>query len=185
MAITGDKFTQNPLQKTQKIFQVAQIFLRILAFATALTATCLMVTNKQSTVIFGIEIDAKYSYSSAFKFFALANAVACAFCVVSLFLAFFLARQGSINPSTYFLLFLHDLMMMGLVLAACAAATAIGYVGQYGNRHTGWVSICNQFGKFCRRSTISVVLSYLSFISLLLLSVISAYMSRHYHSIPL
>lgn len=65
-------------------------------------------------------------------------------------------------------------LMMVLVVSACAAATAIGYVGKYGNSHTGWTPICDHFGKFCHRVTTSVAISYLAVLCLLILTIISA-----------
>ncbi|KAK4488956.1 hypothetical protein RD792_004747, partial [Penstemon davidsonii] len=67
-----------------------------------------MLTTKQSTVVFGIQLDARYNYSSAFKFFAFANLIACVFSVLSLFLAFILGSK-EVDPTYYFYTFLHDL----------------------------------------------------------------------------
>lgn len=64
--------------------------------------------------------------------------------------------------------------MLTLLTAACAAATAIGDVGLHGNSHAGWASICGYFGKFCDRVTISLTFSYVSVVSLFILTVISA-----------
>ncbi|KAL9422771.1 hypothetical protein AB3S75_034949 [Citrus x aurantiifolia] len=161
--------------KYQKRFHVAQICLRILAIATALAATWVILTSKQHLVIFGIPFDARYSYSSAFKFFAFANVAASAFSLLSLLYLL-------IVPANYFLLFLHDLFTMSLLLAGCAAATAVGYIGRYGNEHIGWMAICEQFGKFCNKVTASVILSYLSFLCLLVLTIISASRSRQFQA---
>ncbi|KAF8390710.1 hypothetical protein HHK36_025237 [Tetracentron sinense] len=177
MADIQTKVVQSPPRRSHKIFVTAQISLRILAIAATLVATWVMVTSKQSMEVFGIKIDAKYSYSSAFKFFAGANATACAFSLLSLVAVSVLSRKGS-DPGHYFFLFLHDMIIMSLLMAACAAATAIGYVGRYGNTHTGWMAICDPFGKFCNRVSISVLFSYLSFVAFLILTVISANKSR-------
>ncbi|XP_059645044.1 CASP-like protein 1F1 [Cornus florida] len=171
------KVMKNPHPKTHKLFMAAQFSFRILAIVTTLAAAWTMFTSKQSVVVYGIAVDARYSYSSAFKFFAFANLIACIFSVLSLFLVFVLGRKGS-DATNFFYMFLHDLVMMTLVMAACAAATAIGYVGRYGNSHTGWMAICDNFAKFCDRVTVSVVLSYLSFIFYLFLTIISASKSR-------
>jgi hypothetical protein len=64
---TESKFPQNPPRKTQKIVLGAQIGLRILVIATSLPATWVMLTSRQSTEIFGITFDARYSYSSTSK----------------------------------------------------------------------------------------------------------------------
>ncbi|KAA8540641.1 hypothetical protein F0562_024440 [Nyssa sinensis] len=171
------KVMQNPSLKTRRYFMAAQICLRLLATASSLAAAWIMITSKQSVVVYGINIDARYSYSSAFKFFAFANLIACAFSVLSLFLVVFLGRRGS-NANNYFKMFLHDLVMMTLIMAGCAAATAIGYVGRYGNSHTGWVAICDHFAKFCDRVTISVIFAFFSFLFYLFLTIISASESR-------
>ncbi|KAL5979199.1 hypothetical protein ACLOJK_019097 [Asimina triloba] len=47
-------------------------------------------------------------------------------------------------------------VMMGMVIGATSAGTAVAYVGLYGNSHTGWAAICDRFGKFCDRIIISL-----------------------------
>ena len=61
------KFQENPPLKTHKLVLHAQICLRIVAIATALASTWVMITAKQTILVFGWQIDARYSYSSAFK----------------------------------------------------------------------------------------------------------------------
>ncbi|KAJ4850150.1 hypothetical protein Tsubulata_000632 [Turnera subulata] len=172
----NEENTSTPM-KTQKILLGVQIFLRVLTVATTLTAAALMVTNKQTVSIGGFVLDAKYSYDPTFKFFALANFIVCACTTLSLLFLYLAGRKGC-NPNHYFMLFIHDLLAMSLVLAGFAAGTAIGYVGKYGNFHTGWMSICDQFGKFCKRGTASMTISFLGLLSLLILTIISANKSR-------
>ncbi|KAF5743665.1 hypothetical protein HS088_TW08G00250 [Tripterygium wilfordii] len=64
MSSIGDKY---PTMKTQKIQNGAQVCLRILTIATTLAATWLVFTDKQTIEIFGLKMDARYSYSPAFK----------------------------------------------------------------------------------------------------------------------
>ncbi|KAF3438513.1 hypothetical protein FNV43_RR21275 [Rhamnella rubrinervis] len=177
MSTIESKFQTNPPLKIQKVFLGAQICLRILVTASTLAATWIIITSKQSTQIIGMTFDVRYSYSTAFKFFALANAIVCVFSVLSLILVLLLRHQCS-NPANYFFLFLHDLFMVSLVLAGCAAATAIGYVGRYGNSHSGWSPICDHFGNFCKRVTNSVIFSYLAVLFLLMLTIMSVSKSR-------
>ncbi|XP_004138247.1 CASP-like protein 1F2 [Cucumis sativus] len=157
----------------------SQIILRVLAIASTLAATWIILTAKQSVLIFGIPFDARYNDSSAFQFFAFANAIASAFCFLSLCFLIFLSTRPSSNTSTplnfyiFFFFRLHDLLMMGLVLSGCSAATAIGFVGKYGNTHTGWSPICNHFPSFCNRVTASIAISYFSVICLLILTTLS------------
>ncbi|KAK9995300.1 hypothetical protein SO802_019986 [Lithocarpus litseifolius] len=171
------KFPQNPPLKIQKLVLGAQIGLRILTIALTLAATLVVLTSRQLTVAFGVPVDARYSYSPTFKFFAVANAIVCVLSILSLLLVFFLCRQGS-NPAKFYYFFLHDLSMTLLVLAGSAAATAEGYIGRYGNTHSGWMPICEYVGKFCNKMTTSVILSYLSFACLVMLTILSASKSR-------
>ncbi|KAL7139652.1 hypothetical protein ABFS83_09G067400 [Erythranthe nasuta] len=164
--------------KTHKSFILTQISLRFLAAASTLAATWITFTTKQTTLVFGIQIDARYSYSPTFKFFAYANLIASAFTFLSLFFVFLLGNKPAVDPTHYFYIFLHDLIMTVLLMGGCAAATAIGYVGKYGNSHSGWVAICGYFGKFCNRITAASLLSYFGFLLYLLLTVISANKSR-------
>ncbi|XP_022134667.1 CASP-like protein 1F2 [Momordica charantia] len=162
----------NKSNTSHNLHLCSQTILRGLVIASTLAAAWLMLTAKQSVIVFGIPLDARYSYSPAFKFFALANAIACGFCFLSVLLLFVLSHRLHNQPN--YILFLHDLLMMVLVASGCAASTAIGYVGKYGNSHTGWSPICDHFGKFCNRVTTSVAISYLAVICLLILTIISA-----------
>ncbi|KAG9144207.1 hypothetical protein Leryth_021871 [Lithospermum erythrorhizon] len=128
--------TQNSSSKTHKLSFVAQIFLRVLVIVTTIVASWLILTSKQTVVVYGITADASYKYSSAYKFFAYANLIACVFSVLSLLLvAFIIGNNKRFNQSKYFYLFLHDLLLTVLLMAGCAAATAIGYLAKYGNNH--------------------------------------------------
>ncbi|XP_044494435.1 CASP-like protein 1F1 [Mangifera indica] len=167
------KFQESPPLKTLRIFNLAQIFLRLLAISTALAAAIAMRTAKQSIVLFGTPYEAKSSYSTSFKFFIGGNAVACGCSILSLLYVFFLVRQGS-SPNKYFFLFIHDLVMMSLLMSAAAAATAEAYIGRHGNKHSGWTAICHNFGKFCNKITLSLSFSYFSFLFMMILTIISA-----------
>ncbi|XP_052182795.1 CASP-like protein 1F1 [Diospyros lotus] len=172
------KTPQNPPpERSQRLSSAAQIFLRLSAAAASLAAAWVMFTAKQSAVIYGMPLEAKYSYSSAFMFFAIANVVACVFSVISLLVAVVLQRSRFV-PNNYYYMFIHDLLMTTLVMAACAAATAIGYVGKYGNVHSGWMAVCHHFARFCDRITASIILSYFAFVFYFFLTIASASKSR-------
>ncbi|XP_042058947.1 CASP-like protein 1F1 isoform X2 [Salvia splendens] len=171
MAISKDNLN------TPKSHYASQIFLRILAIATTLSAACLMITNKQATLIFGIQVVARYSYSPAFKFYAFANIAAFALSVLSL-IAVFLMERKPLNSTFYFCLFLHDLTVTVLLMAGLGAAMAIAYVGKFGNSHSGWMQICDHFGKFCNRVIASSVVGFLGLFVYLILTIVSANQSR-------
>ncbi|KAK3445037.1 hypothetical protein EUGRSUZ_A00525 [Eucalyptus grandis] len=117
-------------------------------------------TSKRSLTVFGILVDAQYTYSVAFKLFGYAKFVACACYPCYSFL------QSSDEETTV-------LVVMTLVTAGCAATTAIGYVGKHGNAHIGWMPIYDHLDKFCNKVTISITISYVSFL-LMIVTVISA-----------
>ncbi|KVI06139.1 CASP-like protein 1F1 [Cynara cardunculus var. scolymus] len=171
------KLRQIPSPITHLSFMASQIWLRIVAAATSIAAACLMFNSRQSKLLFGTNLDARYTYSPGFKFFALMNVVACAFSVLSLLPVFSLGRKFS-NSVNYFFLFLHDLILTTLLVAGCGAATAVAQVGKYGNTHAGWMPICDNFGKFCHKVSASLILGYLAMLCYLLLTVISANKAR-------
>lgn len=58
---------QNPSLKPQRYFMAAQLCLRFLAAATTLAAACTLFTSNQSALVYGIKLEARYTYSSTFK----------------------------------------------------------------------------------------------------------------------
>lgn len=57
----------NSTLKTHKLSLAVQICLRFLATAATLAATWIILTSNQTVAVFGIVVDARYSYSPAFK----------------------------------------------------------------------------------------------------------------------
>ncbi|KAL9260592.1 CASP-like protein [Drosera capensis] len=165
-----------------KISNASQIFLRLFAVVSSAISAYFMFTSSEETLVYDLAMSAKYSYSPAFKFEAYINVAACVFGLISSIITWVAIRKG--NPNTYFFLFLHDLVVMSLILAGCSAAAAIGYVGKNGFEEAGWGAICDHFGAFCNRVTISIILGLASAIFFLLLSIISVINSRHIHIIP-
>ncbi|KAF8013082.1 hypothetical protein BT93_I1069 [Corymbia citriodora subsp. variegata] len=159
--------------KSRRRFLIAQASLRVLALVSALVALAVLVTSDETIVLFGIKFRAYYSYASAFRFLLGADAVVGGFSLLSLILLRLISRSGS-NPRNYFFLFLHDLAMTVLMISACAAGTAIGYVGRHGEEKMGWIGLCNRVTKFCNQVMVSVVFSYLAFFCYLALTITSA-----------
>ncbi|KAL8256850.1 hypothetical protein R6Q59_028891 [Mikania micrantha] len=121
-----------------------QIAIRIVAGATSIAAAGLLFNSHQSEVLFGTNVDARYTYTPALKYYTIMNVVACACSLLSLLPVFILGRKFS-NPANFFLLFLHDLMIAIFLAAGCGAATTIAQVGKHGNSHAGWIPICFRF----------------------------------------
>ncbi|TMW81926.1 hypothetical protein EJD97_007374 [Solanum chilense] len=172
MEIFGGKIKHDPSLKTQKVMLIFQIILRILGFTFCLGAVWRILTSKQVLVL---GIVANYTYSPTMKFFAYANMIGCASSIVALFLLLVCCYKKHLNSNKYlFYLFLHDLIVFGLLVAGCAAATSIGYVAKYGQKYSGWNPVCNYVTKLCHKATVSVTLSYIAIIFYLCLTIISA-----------
>lgn len=171
--------TRSMEKSTSKGFFVAQIMLRSLAAMLALAAVLVMIKSGQSTTVFGIEFQAKYSYSSAFRFFVGVDIAICVFSVISLITvcAFYGPKS---NSKCYFSVFLHDLIAAVLMMSGCAAATAIGYVGRYGQDQTGWTKICDNVNKFCNFVMVSIALSYIAFLCLFVLTIMAFRRASHH-----
>ncbi|KDO46460.1 hypothetical protein CISIN_1g030053mg [Citrus sinensis] len=167
------KYSSSSWPWSNKRFFVAQITLRILATAFSLAAVSLMITGTQTVLVFLVQMKVTYSSSSAWRFLFGANIVTCILSVLSLIFVCLISLSAS--HMKYFLLFLHDMVTMVLLISGCAAASAIGYVGKYGELKMGWGPVCGFAPKFCNRSTISLVLSYLAFLCYMGLTILSAH----------
>ncbi|XP_042497837.1 CASP-like protein 1F1 isoform X1 [Macadamia integrifolia] len=153
----------------EKSLMIAQVSLRSLVIICTLAASCLIFTSKQTTIVYGIPFDASYSYEPAFQFFGIANVAVCVLCLLSLGTVFFLSHRLA-----NFFLFLHDLVVLTVLMAACAGSTAVGQIGRNGNTHSSWMPICDHFAKFCTRVATSVAFSYLAVLMFFALTVLSA-----------
>jgi len=64
---------------------------------------------------------------------------------------------------------------MVLMISACGAASAIGYVALRGQMETAWLKVCDRVGRFCRKVGVSLGLSYVAFLCLFALTIMSYY----------
>ncbi|ERN06224.1 hypothetical protein AMTRI_Chr06g192230 [Amborella trichopoda] len=148
--------------KPNKTLFIFQLFLRLIAAIASLAAIFITITSKQTITLFGAPFTAKYSYSSALRFFVVANGIAAAYSLISLpFVC--LLKYPRCNPRFHFFVYTIDLMMLCLLMAGLSAATAISYVAKNGDEHSGWLPICNTFHRFCSRTGVALVFSYGSF----------------------
>jgi uncharacterized protein (TIGR01569 family) len=69
-------------------------------------------------------------------------------------------------------------IVLALLTAAAAAATAIVALAHNGNERANWVPICMQFHGFCQRTSGAVVASFLSVFIFVLLVVLAAFAIR-------
>ncbi|PIA61630.1 hypothetical protein AQUCO_00300862v1 [Aquilegia coerulea] len=160
-------------------FSPVDLSLRLLVFASSLTAVLLMVTSKQTEFISvpGIPIQvpntAKFNYTPAFVYFVVALSVAGLHSIVSILGS--LVRKQSHSNKLLFHYILMDLLMVGIVVSATGTAGGIAYTGLKGNSHAGWGKICNVYDKFCRYVGISLALSLFASVLLVVLVMLSTY----------
>ncbi|TXG54921.1 hypothetical protein EZV62_020177 [Acer yangbiense] len=157
----------------QKSFFTVQILIRTLATAFTVAAISIMLTSTQSISLFGYNLVVHYSDTSAMRYLFGTDIAACVCSVLSLICVFLLSRSGS-DLKHYFYLFLHDMVIMLLLMSGCAAAIAIAYVSKYGEHKVGWMAGCDNVPKFCNRISISIVLSFLAFFCFLTLTIMSS-----------
>ncbi|CAL9090773.1 unnamed protein product [Musa acuminata var. zebrina] len=159
--------------------------LRLLLFASAVTALVVMVTSKQtklipvtvapSSQIFLVSRDAKFQHSPAFIYLVAALSVTGLYSIITMLVSLFSIASPSPSPKTLFLLILFDTLMAGVMASATGNAGSVAYIGLKGNSHVNWNKICNMYGKFCRHVGSSTAVSLIASIVLVLLVVLSSY----------
>ncbi|CAN6335895.1 unnamed protein product [Urochloa humidicola] len=139
-----------------KLHRLISIVLRLAAAGAAAAAAIIMVTSHETTSFFGIEMDAKYSYTPSLVFFVVAFAVASAYSLLVL-----LVRPGSTVGR---LVLLTDVMVGMLLTGAVAATAAIADVGRNGNTHAGWLPICGQVRAYCGHVAGALIAGFVSLV---------------------
>ncbi|CAD5169410.1 unnamed protein product [Musa acuminata subsp. malaccensis] len=158
--------------------------LRLLLFASAVTALVVMVTSKQTKLIsvtvapssqILVSRDAKFQHSPAFIYLVAALSVTGLYSIITMLVSLFSIASPSPSPKTLFLLILFDTLMAGVMASATGNAGSVAYIGLKGNSHVNWNKICNMYGKFCRHVGSSTAVSLIASIVLVLLVVLSSY----------
>ncbi|XP_052190181.1 CASP-like protein 1 [Diospyros lotus] len=162
---------------------VADVVLRVLLFAAALTAVVVMVSAKQTVFVpltssspfLLVPLKAKFRHSPAFVYFVAALSVAGLYSIITIAISFLalLKPSSSTKLLAHFVIF--DVLILGIVAAATGAAAAVAYIGLKGNSHVGWTKVCNVYDKFCRHIAGSISVSLFASIVLVLLVILSAY----------
>ncbi|XP_075524297.1 CASP-like protein 1C1 [Primulina tabacum] len=134
--------------------RIPMFVLRLVALASTLTATLIMVTSHDSAEFFSIKFEADYKKSPAFNYFVIMNAIASGYT----FILSFLPAKTSYG---HFVLVL-DLVMTLLLVSSISACLAIGQVGKNGNSNAGWLPICGQVPKFCDHVTAALIAGFVA-----------------------
>ncbi|CAH2078017.1 unnamed protein product [Thlaspi arvense] len=152
-----------------------QVSMRVLVIGTAMASMWLMLTNREVASVYGIAFEADYSFSSSFRYLVYANIAICAAALFTLVWACLAVRRVGL----VFALFFFDLLTTLTAISAFSASMSEGYIGKYGNTHAGWLPICRYVHRYCNRVTLSLAMSFASFVLLFILTVLTASASRH------
>ncbi|CAI9771044.1 unnamed protein product [Fraxinus pennsylvanica] len=179
----GEKQVVVVANKRAKKFSA--LVLRFLALVLTLAAAVLLGVNKQSAVVpvvlvptlppFSVDVTAKWHYLSAFVYFVVANAIACAYASISLLLT--MANRAG-KKGFEMIITIFDLVMVALLFSGVGAAFAVGLIGFQGNSHVQWKKVCNVFDKFCDQAAIAVGISFVGS-TLFFLMVLLATLNLH------
>ncbi|CAH9109074.1 unnamed protein product [Cuscuta europaea] len=157
----------------------ADIVLRLLALALTLVAALVLGLDKQTKAVtmqilptlppVNIPFTANSHHLSAFVYFVVVNAVACAYAAVSLVLTLANRKKNNTAAATSVMIITLDLAMVALLFSSCGAAAAIGVMGYKGNSHVRWNKVCNVFEIFCGQAAAAIGISLAASIFFLLL----------------
>ncbi|WOH08406.1 hypothetical protein DCAR_0727846 [Daucus carota subsp. sativus] len=164
----------------------SELFIRFMALLLSLAAALVLAFDKQTEIIpvtlvstlppLYVPATAKFHYLSAFTYFVVANAVACAYGAVSFIVT--LAKRGSNKRGLANWIIMFDLIMVALLASGSGAAAAVGVLGYNGNEHVRWNKVCNVFGKFCNLVKVSVGFSLLGLLLFMFLVMIAVVRKR-------
>nr|GLL22902.1 CASP-like protein 1C2 [Ipomoea trifida]GMC70455.1 CASP-like protein 1C1 [Ipomoea batatas] len=146
--------------KTTKL-RILYVSLRLLALGATVSAAFVMATSHQKIYLFSAPFEAKYSHTTAFKYFLIANVVGSVYGILMLF-----------PPPKNFLwrlALVADVVMTMLLMSSVSAALAIAHVGKEGNSYAGWLPICDKFHKYCDQVAGALIAAFLAVILYLLL----------------
>ncbi|WVZ97429.1 hypothetical protein U9M48_042969 [Paspalum notatum var. saurae] len=139
-----------------KLYQLVSVVLRMAAAGAAAAAAIIMVTSHETTSLFSIEMEAKYSYTPSFVFFVVAFALSVAYSLLVLLV--------SLGSTASRLVLLTDVIIGMLLTGAVAATGAISDVGKNGNTHAGWLPICGQVQAYCNHVMGALIAGFVSLV---------------------
>ncbi|CAL5347058.1 unnamed protein product [Camellia sinensis] len=151
--------------------------LRVLALALTLVAAIMVGLDKQTKVVpitvvstlppLNVPVTALWHDMSAFVYFMVTNAIACAYAALSLVLTLVATKSG--KKGLTMMIMVLDLLMVALLFSGIGAAGAVGVIGYQGNSHVQWNKVCNVVEKFCHQLSAALVVSLLGSVAYMLL----------------
>uniref|UniRef100_A0A0E0JIT8 CASP-like protein n=1 Tax=Oryza punctata TaxID=4537 RepID=A0A0E0JIT8_ORYPU len=162
------------------------VALRVFVLLGTLASAVVMAADRQSTTIqiaagelappLRVPVTAKWTYSSAFVYFVVANAMVFAFCAAAL--------AAVRRRSAVVAVMVGDLVAMALLFSAVGAAAQFGLLGERGNTHVRWAKVCDVYGRFCERAMAAVVVSLIAAFAdlvLLMLTILTIHKASSYY----
>nr|D2KQI6.1 RecName: Full=CASP-like protein Ni6; AltName: Full=CASP-like protein 1D1; Short=BvCASPL1D1 [Beta vulgaris subsp. maritima]ADA71986.1 Ni6 protein [Beta vulgaris subsp. maritima] len=175
-----------PVAPTDNKYRVVDVILRVLLLAASIASVVLMVTSKQTEIIvspFGSRPNAaKFQNSPAFIYLVAALSVAGLYSIITALVSLSYMRKPIVPPKLFWILLIHDVLLLGIVAAATGTAGGVGYIGLKGNTHVRWGKIRNVYDKFCRHVGASIIVSLFAAAVLVLLVFVNA--NSLYRRIP-
>ncbi|XP_030975821.1 CASP-like protein 1D1 [Quercus lobata] len=155
---------------------VLDVTLRVLLFAAALTAVVVMVTSDQTKFFAPLGIPkAKFKHYPAFVYFVAALSVAGLYSIITTLASLSVIWKPNLSTKLLLHFVFWDVLILGLVASATGTAGGVAYVGLKGNKHVGWIKICNNYDKFCQHLAGSLAVSLFASFVLVLLVWLSVY----------
>ncbi|KAF0919840.1 hypothetical protein E2562_031696 [Oryza meyeriana var. granulata] len=160
------------------------VALRVFVLAATLVSAVLMAADRQSTTVqvagggggLRVPVTAKWTYSSAFVYLVVANAMVFAFCAAALAAC---RRRSAVVP-----VMVGDLVALALLFSAVGAAAQFGLLGERGNAHVRWAKVCDVYGRFCERAMAAVAVSLIAAFAdlvLLMLTILTIHKASSYY----
>ncbi|KAL2327489.1 hypothetical protein Fmac_020916 [Flemingia macrophylla] len=177
----GEKVESGAVPETKAKKNWVLLSLRVVAFLVTASATLVMALNKQtkSFVVATVgstpiraTISAKFNQTPAFVFFVIANGNASLHNLVMIVVDV-LGPQYDYKGLRLASIAILDMMTMALASAGDGAATFMAELGRNGNSHARWDKICDKFETYCNRGGAALIVSFIGFILLLIISLMS------------
>ncbi|KAK9139443.1 hypothetical protein Scep_009124 [Stephania cephalantha] len=181
-AVASQKWYSSSLVSSAIDVATIELSLRVLLFASTLTALVVMVTSKETELVLvpvlniPVRRSAKFSHSPALIYFVAATAVACFYSLVTIVGTLY--RILKPYPTTPLLLLYYviwEVIILGILTAATGSAGGVAYIGLRGNSHVGWTKVCSTYSKFCKHAGSAIFISLFADVLLVFLISLSVH----------
>ncbi|OIW00037.1 hypothetical protein TanjilG_26374 [Lupinus angustifolius] len=142
------------------------VILRFLLFAASLVAVVVMVTSNETELVLykgrPVPQPAKFRYSPAFV-------------IITTLASLSVIKKPELKTKLLLHFIFLDVLILGIIASATGTAGGVAYVGLKGNKHVGWLKICNVYDKFCKHTGGSIAVALFGTIVTVFLIWLSAY----------